>query len=129
MTTKAKKSKGLPLEDFLSREMKSEEFRIHFEERRFYLQVAHLVTDLRARAGISQAELARAAKVSQPLIARLEKGDQRRTPTFETIAKILSALGYRLDLRVVPGRKSRGLKRKRPRYLHEAPQPFRNRAP
>lgn len=105
MTTKTKKSKGLPLEDLLIKEMKSEGFRIHFEERRFYLQVAHLVTDLRARAGFSQAELARAAKVSQPLIARLEKGDQRRTPTFEMISKILGALGYRLDLRVVPERK------------------------
>lgn len=45
-----------------------------YEERSFYLQVAHLMRDLRERAGLSQAEVAKKAKVSQPMIARLEGG-------------------------------------------------------
>jgi transcriptional regulator with XRE-family HTH domain len=64
-----------------------------------------LLRDLRAKTGLSQIEVAKRAHVSQPLIARLEKGDQRRAPTFDTIYKILSVLGYGLELRVVPNKK------------------------
>jgi len=96
-----RKSKGVSLETVLDRQFKKDpELRILFDERRFYLQVAHLIVDLRARAGLSQAEVAKAAGVSQPYIARLEKGDQRRAPTFDTIYKILKVLGYRLEINV-----------------------------
>lgn len=100
-----KKTKGVSLDVVLARQLKDEEIRLGFEERRFYLQVARLVSDLRAKAGLSQSELAQSAGVSQPLIARLEKGDQRRTPTFDTIYKILKALGYRLEINVRPNKK------------------------
>lgn len=43
---------------------------------------------------------AKKAKVSQPMIARLERGDQDRTPTLSTINKILAALGYEADLTI-----------------------------
>ncbi len=95
-----KKVKGVSLDAVLARQLKDKEIRFGFEERRFYLQVARLVANLRSKAGLSQAELAKAAKVSQPLIARLERGDQRRTPTFDMIYKILTALGYRLEISV-----------------------------
>lgn len=95
-----KKTKGVSLDSVLARHLKDDEIRLSFEERRFYLEIARLVSDLRAKTGLSQAELARAAGVSQPLIARLEKGDQRRTPTFDMIFKILKALGYRLEINV-----------------------------
>ncbi len=100
-----KKKKSVSLESVLKRQLKDKEVRLLFEERRFYLQVAHLVADLRAKAGISQAALAKLANVSQPLIARLEKGDQKRTPTFDTIFKILKALGYQMEIRVKPEKK------------------------
>lgn len=45
-------------------------------------------------------------EISQALIARIERGDQSRTPTFETLAKILKALGYRVELNVVPEKKA-----------------------
>jgi ribosome-binding protein aMBF1 (putative translation factor) len=102
-----KKAKGVSLETILERQLKDDEVRIGFEERRFYLQVARIVADLRAKAGLSQTELAKAAKVSQPLIARLEKGDQRRTPTFDMVSKILKALGYRLEIRIQPEKSRR----------------------
>ncbi len=97
-----KKSKGVSLGTVLKRQFKKDKgFRILFDERRFYLQVAHLITDLRARAGFSQAEVAKAASVSQPLIARLEKGDQQRVPTFDMIYRILKVLGYRLEVNII----------------------------
>jgi DNA-binding XRE family transcriptional regulator len=93
-------NKSVSLDDILAKELKNDEFRMAFDEHRFYLQIAHLVSDLRARAGFSQVELAKKAKVSQPMIARLEKGDHRRTPTFDTIYKILKVLGYAMSINV-----------------------------
>lgn len=86
-------------EEMLEKQLaKNEELRLLFDEKRFYLQVAHLVIELRTKLGISQVGLAKKAKVSQPLIARLEKGDHRRTPTFGTVHKILNALGYSVEI-------------------------------
>ena len=90
------------LELIVSKYQKNEEFKIAYEERRFYLQVAHLIRDLREKVGLPQTEVAKKAKVSQPMIARLESGDHRRTPTIETIHRILDILGYQLILEVKP---------------------------
>lgn len=98
--------KGIALDEVIKRQLKkSPELQLEVEQRRFYLQVAHLITELRSHAGISQSDLAKRAGVSQPLIARLEKGDQHRTPTLETLMKVLKALGYSLSLAVKPENK------------------------
>ena len=102
-----KKTKRVSLDEVLSRELKDDEIRLGFEERRFYLDVARIISNLRAKAGLSQIELAKMAHVSQPLIARLEKGDQKRTPTFDLVFKVLKALGYRLELSVHKENKKR----------------------
>ena len=101
------KAKSVSLDDILAKELKSDEFRMAFDEHRFYLQIAHLISDLRDRAGVSQVELAKRAKVSQPMVARLEKGDHARTPTFETIFKVLKALGYTMSINVQKEKKRR----------------------
>lgn len=94
------KTKSVSLDKILAKELKNEEFRLLFDQRRFYLQIAHVIADLRARAGISQMELAKKAGISQPMVARLEKGDSRRTPTFDTIFKVLKTLGYKMSINV-----------------------------
>ena len=94
------KNKRVTLDEILAQELKNDEFRLAFEEHRFYLQIARLVSDLRARTGLSQVELAQKAGVSQPMIARLEKGDSRRTPTFDTIFRLLKVLGYTMSIHV-----------------------------
>ena len=94
------KNKHVGLDEILAKELKNDELRLAYDERRFYLQIARLISDLRARAGLSQAALARKAGISQPMIARLEKGDIRRTPTFDTIFRLLKVLGYTLSIHV-----------------------------
>ncbi len=101
------KTKSVSLDDILAKELKSDEFRMVFDEHRFYLQVAHLIADLRSKAGISQVELAKRAGVSQPMVARLEIGDSSRTPTFDTIFKVLRALGYQMSINVQKAKKGR----------------------
>jgi transcriptional regulator with XRE-family HTH domain len=56
-----------------------------------------LLREARARAGLSQAELARRAGVSRSVLSVYEAG--RREPGSEALARILAAAGYRLDLR------------------------------
>ncbi len=101
------KNSSVDLRAILAKELQNDEFRLAFDEHRFYLQVARLVSELRARTGLSQAELARKAGVSQPMIARLEKGDSRRTPTFDTIFRLLSVLGYTISLHVRKAKRKR----------------------
>lgn len=96
---------SVSLEKILAKELKTEELRIAFDEHRFYLQIAHLISELRTKCEISQVALAKRAKVSQPLVARLEMGDCKRTPTFDTIYKILKALGYEMSIQIQPQRK------------------------
>jgi len=101
------KDKSVRLGDIIARERKKGGFRLAFDEHRFYLQIAHLVSDLRGRAGLSQVELAKKAGVSQPMIARLETGDSGRTPTFDTIFRLLRVLGYTMSLQVQKEKRKR----------------------
>ncbi|MBS1870407.1 MAG: helix-turn-helix domain-containing protein [Actinobacteria bacterium] len=58
-----------------------------------------LVRDARKRAGLTQAELAERAGVTQSVIARLERGGGN--PTFLTLERVLHAAGHRLELNAV----------------------------
>src|SRR2546426_977660 len=90
------------LDQLVQKYKKDQEFTISYEERSFHLQIAHLIRDLRERAGLSQSEVAKKAKVSQPMIARLENGDHRRIPTMDTIYRVLVILGYQVVLGFKP---------------------------
>jgi len=52
----------------------------------------------REKAGLTQAELAKRAGVSQPAIAQLENPDSN--PTIETLQKVAKALGSELSIRL-----------------------------
>lgn len=97
-----KKSRFQSWEEVKHDLLKNNQFKLLYDQRRFFLEIAHLISELRAKQGISQVQLARKAKVSQPFIARIENGDPRRTPTLETIHKILHALGYTLEVSAKP---------------------------
>jgi predicted transcriptional regulator len=58
-----------------------------------------LIREARRKAGLTQTELAERAGVTQPVIARLERGGGN--PTFETLERVLHAAGHRLELRAV----------------------------
>jgi transcriptional regulator with XRE-family HTH domain len=60
---------------------------------------ANLIKLARRDAGLSQRELARAAGTSQGAIAAYESG--RRSPTLETLTRIVRAAGQDLRIQVV----------------------------
>jgi transcriptional regulator with XRE-family HTH domain len=55
-----------------------------------------LISTVRRRRGLTQAELARRAGTSQPVVSAYERG--RRDPTFSTLRKLVEAGGERLEL-------------------------------
>jgi len=63
------------------------------------MSTSTLIRDARKRAGLTQAELAERAGVTQSVIARLERGGGN--PTFLTLERVLHAAGHRLELSAV----------------------------
>ena len=61
------------------------------------------VAKARARAGLSQAELAKRMKTTQSTIARLESG--RGLPSTRTLGRFAKATGHRLKISFEPVRK------------------------
>jgi transcriptional regulator with XRE-family HTH domain len=59
-----------------------------------------LIADARARAGMTQAELAARAHTVQSAIAAYETG--RRQPTLPTLYRLLAAAGFDLRARLAP---------------------------
>lgn len=71
-----------------------------YERARTAIMVGSAVRAARLRSGVSQAELARRAKTSQPSIARLEKGQV--SPTVISLDRIARALGTELIIDFEP---------------------------
>ena len=95
-----KKRKDLTLQEVINKEMRNLEFRLKYKETEMHIKIAHLIEKLRLKAEMTQAQLAKKSSVSQPMIARLERGDKDRVPTLSTINKVFRALGYEVDLKV-----------------------------
>lgn len=60
-----------------------------------------LIREARQRHGLSQATLARRARTTQKQVSRIERGEI--SPSAATVARLLEAMGMRLELRAVPG--------------------------
>ena len=60
---------------------------------------------IKARGSVSQSELARRMQISPGVISRLESG--RHDPRLGTLSNAASALGYRLEVKLVEGGRSR----------------------
>ena len=72
--------------------------RAAYEARRPAYELASMLIDIRTRLGITQRQLAARAKMTQPEIARLESAQVH--PTWETVSRILGAVGAELDVKV-----------------------------
>jgi transcriptional regulator with XRE-family HTH domain len=59
-----------------------------------------LLREARRRAGLTQRALAERAGVTQPTVARIERGDSR--PSLERLLTLIRVCGLDLDIRVSP---------------------------
>ncbi len=67
--------------------------------------LASAVIDVRNRAGLTQAELARKMGTTQPIVARLESGRSR--PSMRTLERLADATGSRLLISFAPRTRKR----------------------
>lgn len=61
----------------------------------------HLIREARLRAGLTQAELAKALGTHQPVVARWETG--RTRPDFDTVRNAIRACGLELGVTIAEG--------------------------
>ncbi|HEX4383533.1 MAG TPA: helix-turn-helix transcriptional regulator [Myxococcales bacterium] len=99
---------GIDGDAFLAAQLAEPAFRQAFEQRRLIHEVALAVKGMRLAAGLTQAQLAKRIQSNQPMIARIEKGLDQRTPQFDTLQRIAGALGRQLKLVfVMPTKKTK----------------------
>lgn len=91
--------------DLHKRWMKEPKYRKAYEALDQEFALAAAVIDVRNRAGLTQAELARKMRTTQPVVARLESGQVR--PSMRTLERLAEATGSRLLIRFEP-RDARG---------------------
>ena len=63
---------------------------------------ASLLSQARTEAGLTQRELAKRARTSQSVIARIERGQVR--PSLDTLRRLLAAAGFELRIELEPAR-------------------------
>lgn len=90
--------KALTLTDFIQEECKDPIFNQHFQRELLINEIAKLVIQLRQKAKLTQEELADKAGTTQPVIARLESGSDRRIPSLELLAKLANATHVQLKI-------------------------------
>lgn len=81
------------------------------------MDAAVLLRRARVDAGLSQAALAARAGTSQPAVSRYESGAS--SPSVETLDRLLSAMGARLELAVVPAPRALDARGQRMRRLRD----------
>jgi len=86
-----------------ARLLKAPEVRKHYDAMEEEFALMAEVAKARARAGLSQAELAKRMKTTQSTIARLESG--RGMPSTRTLGRFAKATGHRLKISFEPVRK------------------------
>ena len=84
--------------EILRKEVEADpELAVMVEEERKKLQLGMTLLELREKAGLTQTQLARRIKSSQPAVARMESGDYERL-SLTTLLKVSSALGYSFNI-------------------------------
>ena len=94
------------LKDFKARALARPDVRREYEGLKEEFEILDEILKARAEAGFTQAELAARIGTTQSAVARLETAMGRHSPSIGTLKRYASALGYRLQVRLV---KERGL--------------------
>jgi DNA-binding XRE family transcriptional regulator len=87
------------LQQVVDRQREDPQFREEWDRSAFAREVAIRITRYRADHDLTQTRLARVVGMKQPVIARLERGEQ--APSLATLARITAGAGieFHLDVR------------------------------
>jgi transcriptional regulator with XRE-family HTH domain len=89
------------LKDFKARALARPDVRREYEGLKEEFEILDKILRARAEAGVTQAELAARIGTTQSAVARLETGLGKHSPSIGTLKRYASALGYRLQVRLV----------------------------
>jgi ribosome-binding protein aMBF1 (putative translation factor) len=90
---------GRSIDELKAKWMRSPKFRAAYEARAAEFELASELIAARARAGLSQAALARRMKTTQSAIARIESG--KHWPSRRTLERYAKATGSRPVIKLV----------------------------
>ena len=89
------------LKNFKARALARPDVRREYERLEEEFEILEEILRARAEAGVTQAELAARIGTTQSAVARLETGLGKHSPSIGTLKRYASALGYRLQVRLV----------------------------
>ena len=89
------------LKDFKARALARPDVRREYEGLMEEFEILDEILKARADAGLTQAELAARIGTTQSAVARLETAMGKHSPSIGTLKRYASALGYRLQVRLV----------------------------
>ncbi len=92
--------KVFTLRDHLTIALKDPEFRFHYKRELIINAISKMIVETRRAAKLTQRELAKKAKTTQSVIARLESGVDERMPSIDLLSRIANASDARLDIRL-----------------------------
>ena len=91
--------KKITLDAVIEEQTKADsEFAKYYQRELLINEISKMVIQLRNAAHLTQAELARKAGTTQPVIARLESGTDTRIPSLALLARIAAASHARLHI-------------------------------
>ena len=91
------------LKQFKARALSRPDVRNEYEKLAEEFDFLDEILKARAAAGLTQADVAARIGTTQSAIARLESPVGKHSPSIATLQRYASALGYRLQLRLVKG--------------------------
>jgi transcriptional regulator with XRE-family HTH domain len=92
--------KAITLTEVIKQNCKDKEFLKHFRRERMINEIAKMMVNMRQKNHLTQKELANKAGTTQPVIARLESGSDKRIPSLELLTKIVSAANANLIIKL-----------------------------
>lgn len=91
--------KKITLDAVIEKQKKSDpEFAEYYQRELLINEISKMIIKLRNAAHLTQAELANKAGTTQPVIARLESGTDKRIPSLALLARIAAASHARLHI-------------------------------
>ena len=91
------------LSQFKARALARPEVKREYERLAGEFEFLDEILKARASAGLTQADVAARIGTTQSAVARLESSAGKHSPSIATLQRYASALGYRLQVRLVKG--------------------------
>ena len=89
----SKKQDRLSFEELVKEAAKRDDVLAKAEAQKQHIRIATALRNMRKAKGLTQTEVAKKARWSQPYVARLESLDETTNPSFETIKRFAKACG------------------------------------